>query len=270
MRVVLNASGLLWYALTIAMHPALEFQRGFFRQNPGAWSVMELFESLPNAFFYSKDRESRFVRVNRAFMESHGVDSEEQILGKTDRDFSPPVFAEAYIAEDRRVMAGRRAIPGQLWLVFHHPGPRPRWYSSTKVPLFNPAGEVVGIAGAMYLIEQPEQQARYFGVLWPVIRHLETHYGETISMQAMAAMAGLSSTHFNRRFQQLFRSTPTEHLRSIRVQVACRLLSTTQRSLLEIAMETGFTDQSHFTRCFRESTGLTPRAYRLRFQRLHR
>jgi AraC-like DNA-binding protein len=265
---VLNDSEQVWYVLTIDMESPMEFQRDFFRQNPGAWSVLELFDSLPNAFFYSKDRESRFVRVNRAFLQSHGVESEDQIVGKTDRDFSPPVFAEAYIAEDRRVMAGRRPIAGQLWLVFHHPGLRPHWYSSTKVPMFNPDGEVIGIAGAMYLIEQPEEQARYFGALGPVIRHMERCYGEAISMQEMADLAGLSATHFNRRFQQLLRSTPTDHLRSIRVQVACRLLSTTRRSLSEIAMETGFTDQSHFTRCFRESTGLTPRAYRLRFQRL--
>jgi AraC-like DNA-binding protein len=229
---------------------------------------MELFESLPSALFYSKDTESRFVRVNRAFLLSHGVDSDDEILGKSDRDFSPPAFAEAYIAEDRRVMSGRQPIRGQLWLVFHRPGPRPHWYVSTKVPMFNPQGQVIGIAGAMYGIEQPEEQERYFGALFPVIRHMETHYGEAISMHEMAQMAGLSATHFNRRFQQLLRSTPSEHLRSIRVQVACRLLSSTMRPLLEIALETGFTDQSHFTRCFHEATGLTPRAYRFRFQRM--
>lgn len=244
----------------------LAFQKAFFERNPGAFSVMELFEALPNAFFFAKDTESRFVWVNRAFMGSHGVSRMEEIIGRSDRDFSPPLFAEAYIAEDRRVMAGRRAIRGQLWLVFH-PGSKPHWYISTKVPLFDSGGEVVGVGGAMYGIEAPEEQARYFGVLQPVIGYMETHYGEAISMQKMAEMAGLSSTHFNRRFQELLRSTPSEHLRSIRVQVACRMLSRTHRSLLEIAMETGFTDQSHFTRCFRESTGLTPRAYRLRFQR---
>ena len=119
----------------------------------------------------------------------------------------------------------------------------------------------------MYLIEQPEEQARYFGALQPAMRWMETRYAEPVSMQEMAALTGLSATHFNRRFQQLLRATPTEHLRSIRVRVACRLLSSTPRPISAIALETGFTDQSHFTRCFRENTGLTPRAYRIRFQK---
>lgn len=243
-----------------------EFQREFFGRFPGAFSVMELFESLPDAFFYAKDRESRFIRVNAAFRASHGASSDEEILGRTDRDFSPPLLAEAYIAEDRRVMAEAKALPGQLWLVFH-PKQQPHWYVSTKVPLFDPSGAVIGIAGVMYLIEQPEEQARYFGALQPAMRWMETRYTEPVSMQEMAALTGLSATHFNRRFKQLLRATPTEHLRNIRVRVACRLLSSTPRPISAIALETGFTDQSHFTRCFRKNTGLTPRAYRIRFQK---
>lgn len=260
------AAARLLYVLTMLHPEPFAFQEAFFARSPSARSVMDLFESLPNALFYAKDSESRFIRVNAAFMASHGVRCEEEILGRSDRDFSPPAFAEAYIAEDKRVMAGGRPVPGQLWLVFHH-GIRPHWYISTKVPLWDARGEVMGIAGVMYLVEESREQARLFGELHPVVRHMETHYGENVSMEEMARLAGLSSTHFNRRFQQLLRSSPTEHLRHIRVHVACRLLSSTYRPIADIAIETGFTDQSHFTRCFRECTGLTPRAYRLRFQK---
>lgn len=253
--------------MTMLIRSAVDFSRKFFELNPTALSLIDLFEALPTAFFYVKDLESRFVKVNRAFMLSHGVSVEDDIIGKTDRDFSPPAFAEAYIAEDLRVMRGRVPIPGQLWMVFH-PGNRPNWYISTKVPLFSPAGEVVGIAGAMYAIDQAEEKERYFGALNPAIRHLEQHFSDAISMDEMAKLAKLSSTHFNRRFQQLLRSTPTEYLRTVRVQTAAKLLSGTQKSLVDIAVETGFTDQSHFTRCFHKSTGLTPRDYRLRFQKM--
>jgi transcriptional regulator GlxA family with amidase domain len=119
----------------------------------------------------------------------------------------------------------------------------------------------------MYAIEQPEEKARYFGALNPAIRHMEQHYENSISMEDMAALSGLSSTHFNRRFQQLLRCTPTEYLRTVRVQTAGRFLSSTPKSLAEIAIETGFTDQSHFSRCFHKSTGMTPRNYRRRFQK---
>ncbi len=243
-----------------------QLQSNFFKQHPGAFSVLDLFDALPNTCFYAKDTQSRFVRVNQAFLTSHGVLSEEGILGRNDRDFHPPLLAEAYIAEDQRVMAGRKPIPGQLWLVFNHKK-QPEWYISTKVPLFDPLGEVIGIAGAMYAIEQSEEQARYFGELLPATAYMEKHYGEPISMAAMAERTGLSSTHFNRRFQQLLRTTPTEYLRTVRIQAARQALSTTQTALIQIALDTGFTDQSHFTRCFHKSTGMTPRDYRMRFQK---
>lgn len=245
---------------------AREFQRGFFRRHPEAENVMTLFDALPNVAFYAKDTESRFVRVNKLLVEMHGLKDEAQMLGQSDRAFHPPALAEAYIAEDRRVMASRKPVPGQTWLVIHG-GRLPHWYVSTKVRLLDVRGKVIGVAGAMYGIEQPAEQERYFRELFPVIRHIEQNYGESISMAAMAQLAQLSSTHFNRRFQQLLRMSPTSYLRTVRVQAARRLLATTPRTLAGIAADTGFTDQSHFTRCFREATGLTPREYRQRFQR---
>ena len=198
------------------------------------------------------------------FLENHNLTHELEAIGKSDRDFHTPVMAEAYIEEDRRVMKSGSPVPGQIWLVLHRRR-TPRWYVSTKTPLTNNTGEVVGIAGAMYQVEQPEELAQHFHELLPVVRYIESHYAETISMAAMATLADLSSTHFNRRFRQLLRMTPIQYLRNVRIQAAQRMLTTTSRELSEISIDTGFTDQSHFTKRFREVTGMTPKAYRLRF-----
>ena len=61
---------------------------------------------------------------------------------------------------------------------------------------------------------------------------------------AFVRLARLSSMHFNRRFQQLLRMTPTAYLRTVRIQAARRLLSITSRALAALAHDTGFTDQS--------------------------
>ncbi|MCD0458018.1 AraC family transcriptional regulator [Roseiconus lacunae] len=241
-----------------------DFQAAFFQRNPQAESVIALFDALPQTYFYAKDTESRFVKVNRLFLENHGLKEEADAIGKSDYDFHPPLMAEAYISEDRRVMAGRKPVPGQVWLVLHRRSV-PRWYVSTKTPLFDSNHRVIGIAGAMYRIEQQEELMQYLQELLPVARYIEKHYAEQISMTAMAGLAGLSSTHFNRRFRQLLRVTPTDYLRSVRVQAAQQLLATTSRTLAEIAFEVGFTDQSHLTRRFREVTGMTPAAWRKRF-----
>lgn len=179
-------------------------------------------------------------------------------------DFHPPLMAEAYMSEDRRVMASRKPLAGQVWLVLHRRS-FPRWYVSTKTPLFDTSGEVIGIAGAMYRIENQRELTRHLQELLPVARYIEKHYAKPIAMSDMAELAGLSMTHFNRRFRQLLRVTPTEYLRSVRVQAAQRLLATTSRSLADIAIDIGFTDQSHLTRRFREVTGMTPAAWRKRF-----
>lgn len=244
-----------------------EFQAAFFRRAPLAETVMRLFDALPQTYFYAKDCGSHFIKVNHPFLENHGLVDETEAIGKTDRDFHPPVMAEAYIAEDRRVMASRAPLAGQVWLV-HERRQMPRWFISTKVPLFDAAGEVIGLAGAMYRIAEPEDQKRTFQELLPVVKHVEANYASNVSMAEMARLAGLSTTHFNRRFRQLLRMTPTDYLRIVRIQAAQHLLTTTSRSLSDIADAVGFTDQSHFTKRFRKTTGLTPDAYRKRFVRM--
>ena len=241
------------------------FQEAFFARNPNARSVMGLFDYLPSIYYYAKDRESRFIKVNTEMLTIYDLKSEEDMLGRTDREFHPPALANAYIAEDQRVMAGRQPLPNQVWLVPQLKG-TPRWYVSSKTPLFGPNGGVVGIAGVMYPIDVPESLRAHFQELLPVIRHIDRHYREQISMGAMATLAGLSATHFNRRFRTLLRMAPTEYLLMLRVQEARRLLTTTGNSMAAVAAETGFYDQSHFTRKFRRVTGMTPLAYRRRFR----
>jgi transcriptional regulator GlxA family with amidase domain len=167
--------------------------------------------------------------------------------------------------EDQRVMAARRPLPSQVWLVYHVRR-LPRWYVSSKTPLFDSTGQVIGLAGAMYQIERPGELAAYTHELLPVIQHIQSNFAEPVSMAQMARLAGLSPTHFNRRFQQLLRMTPLKYLRTIRIQAAQQRLAGTEQTLAAIAADTGFTDQSHFTRRFREVTGMTPSAYRRRYR----
>jgi len=118
----------------------------------------------------------------------------------------------------------------------------------------------------MYPIDTPEDQARHFGDLGPVMEYMSEHYAEDISMQKMAAMAKMSSTHFNQRFQKLLRLSPTAYLLSLRIQKAQQFLTTSTKAIADISYEVGFYDQSHFTKRFRKLTGITPLAYRKTFR----
>lgn len=264
------AIGHFWYDLTMSdTRPVMTgeaFSETFFRQIPAARGVMGLFNYLPSALFYAKDSQHRYVAVNnRTLADVFGLDDLQDLLGRTDNDFQPPALAEAYHAEDRRVMELRRTIANQVWLVPHVRG-TPHWYVSTKTPLFDAKDQVIGIAGAMYPIETPEEQASFFRELLPAVRYIDANYTSTVSMKEMAGMSGLSATQFNSRFRALLRMSPTEYVLSRRVQDARKLLTETSQSIAEIGVAVGFFDQSHFTKRFRKVTGMTPLAFRHRFR----
>jgi AraC-like DNA-binding protein len=242
------------------------FQKEFFRRYPLAESVLQLFHQLPNACLYVKDLESRFVHVNQGVLSLYDLEDEAAMLGKMDRDFQPPALAEAYVAEDRRVIKTRKPILGQLWLVPHIRG-TPQWFVSSKTPLFDAKGHVIGLAGVMFRVERPVEQDRYFGKLKAALHFLEANYARPITIAEAAAECGMPSTTFNRQFRDLLRMTPTEYLLSWRIEAARRQLIETQHSLTEIAIGCGFSDQSHFTKRFRRITGMTPLTYRKQFKR---
>jgi AraC-like DNA-binding protein len=245
----------------VAQH---DIQQRFFRENPSAENVIKLFEFLPHVLFFAKDSCGRFIKANPPFLESLGVTCEDHVIGKTARDFHPPVLAEAYMADDDSVMSSGQAKPGEIWLMLHRRR-EPRWYIETKVPLVASNGQSIGIVGTMYRIERQDEFNHYLHELSTVALYIEKHFAESISMADMAEMAGISSTQFNRRFRQLLRMTPMEYLRTVRIQAAQKLLITTRSSLVQISAAVGYADQSHFTKRFRQITGMTPAAYRKRF-----
>ncbi|MEM6690339.1 MAG: AraC family transcriptional regulator [Planctomycetota bacterium] len=243
-----------------------KFQATFFAENPDVRAVFGLFEHLPSALFYAKDARHRYVGVNqRTLCDVFGLEDASELLGRTDHEFQPPALAEAYHAEDRRVMDGGEVIANQVWLVPHVNG-TPSWYISTKTPLTNPWGDVIGLAGVMYPVVSQDEHQEFFQELWPAIEYMDDHYTESIVMSEMAEMTNLSATQFNSRFRTILRLSPTQYLLSRRIHHAQQLLSQTELSISDVAARVGFFDQSHFTKRFRRMTGLTPLQYRKRFR----
>jgi transcriptional regulator GlxA family with amidase domain len=100
-------------------------------------------------------------------------------------------------------------------------------------------------------------------MLQRVLDYLEGHLeGDGASLQELASVAGLSTSHFVRAFKRSLGVTPHDYLRQCRVRRAQELLARTDMSISEIAHYCGFADQSHFTHQFRERLGVTPRQYR--------
>ena len=95
-----------------------------------------------------------------------------------------------------------------------------------------------------------------------VREYVEEHLDENVSVEALAGAAGLSMYHFARAFKQSEGLTPHEYLVQCRVRRAQELLAGTDLPISEIALASGFSDQSHCARRFREHVGVTPSDYR--------
>ncbi|MHC4780757.1 MAG: AraC family transcriptional regulator, partial [Planctomycetota bacterium] len=211
------------------------------------------------------DLESRYVYVNPAHLLTYDLQNPDELVGKAARDFFPALLAEAYEANDRRVIESAKPLFNEIWLVPHVRG-TPRWFVSSKTPLFDLENKIIGLLGLMHPIATPEDQRTHFQELQRVIEYIDNHFVADITIDNLAAIAGLSVSHFNRRFRQLLRLSPMQYILSLRIQEAQRLLTTTKNSVGEIAQATGFYDQPHFTRRFQKTTGLTPLQFRKRYR----
>jgi len=92
--------------------------------------------------------------------------------------------------------------------------------------------------------------------------YLHVHFPENVSLAGTAEHINANPSYLSRLFRQTTGMTFREYLNMIRIEEAKRLLSATDYPVSEIAIACGFSDQSHFARVFKKSTGLTPKNYR--------
>ncbi len=240
-------------------------QNDFLQKIASISQILTLFDWLPDAHLYIKNTESQFMLVNKASALRNGFETPDDIIGKTDYDIHPPLMASAYTAEDERVMSKGEAIPEQIWLVYDYLGDQ-HWFISTKIPLFDSDGSVIGLAGIMRPLKGAAHLQDSYTGLSKAIDHVLNHYDETISSTDLAHKVNLSVSQFNRRFKTLFGIPPSQFVLRTRINAARTALSHTNTSLGDIAVNCGFYDQSQLAKLFKRETGMTPRNYRKRYQ----
>lgn len=92
-------------------------------------------------------------------------------------------------------------------------------------------------------------------------RYMETHYAQRVTLDQLCRCAGLSRSALLRAFTVTKGVTPYRYLENVRIGEARKLLEQGV-SPVEVALRTGFSDQSHFTNYFRRFIGLSPGVYR--------
>lgn len=239
------------------------FDREAFLSQLGTYQHFEqLISFLPDANYFAKDIWGRFVLADDGFVALLGCQQREQLLGKTDFDFFPGDVARKFVADDRKVI--KTGIP-----LRNHPEPMPNtdltfsWWVVNKVPLCQPSGKIVGVAGITSRLTSNHSGLSYGSNLFAVLDYIGRSYGEKVAVQDLAGIAGLSVRAFERNFQHSFQTSPKLYLMRVRLQAVRHRLINSSVPLSEVAQACGFYDQSHMTAQFTRHFGLSPRRYRV-------
>ena len=104
-----------------------------------------LMDNLPDNIYF-KDRESRFIAVNRASVSWFGLEDPADVLGKSDADLFAPAHASAALRDEQEILRTGQSLVNreekETW-----PDGRETWVSTTKLPLRDPCGHIIGTFG---------------------------------------------------------------------------------------------------------------------------
>jgi len=129
----------------------------------------------------------------------------------------------------------------------------------------------------VFAIDMNREQQRYFGTFSPVHDHgddlviktqrcIENAYSDPGTIEHILQQIPASRRNIVRRFKQATGSTLIEYLQKTRIEAAKRLLEQTNRSIMEIMLDTGYNDLKTFRQLFKKSSGMTPKDYRDKFK----
>lgn len=108
----------------------------------------------------------------------------------------------------------------------------------------------------------PQYQNKSLDRLKDILKYVETHYGEKISIAQAADICDFSQSHFMKFFKKNMSVSFNDYLNDYRLTMASRLLVSSTDAVVDIAGATGFDNLSYFNRLFKRKYGCTPTAFR--------
>ena len=238
-----------------------KFQGDFFRRaGDNLQSLKLMLDAQPDLCFYIKDRSGRIVALNQRNCEICNVRDESDAIGLRSDDLFPPAKAKSYMEDDLTVITTGKPLINER---NSYPADDSDHFAAKSVyPVRDRRGSIIGTMCMYRLVKNPDVVPSWHGAMKAVTRHIAEHYAEPLTTKSLAAIVRMSESTFLRVFTRTFGTSPGKYLIGIRLTAARQLLEATQKSLSEIAQDTGFFDHSHFTKTFLRERGITPGEYR--------
>lgn len=236
-----------------------EYYDNEFYENNHLSRPSPLFDALVDTFYFVKNLEGRFVYANQVFVEQFKMQSAREIVGKTDFDLFSKEHAERFRVDDQKLVKEDSIIRNKLELVPDTKG-NVQWFVTIKTPLKDPGGRIVGIEGLTRDVIRTQTNIEHYSEFRPCIEFIQKSFSHKINIRELAELSCMSISTFERRFRHHFDCTPTQYIKRVRIEGACKLLLAGHH-IHHAALESGFCDQSYFTREFRLVMGITPRQY---------
>ncbi|MDX1945467.1 MAG: AraC family transcriptional regulator [Pirellulaceae bacterium] len=220
-----------------------------------------LFDRSPDIAFFVKDAAGKYVAVNDSLVARHGLASKSQVIGKCPRDICPGDFGRIPTEQDEQVLRAGQPLVDHLEMQWHRPND-PVWCLTTKLPMRDASGAIVGLIGFSRDLRVPLQPEEIPQDFARALEEFEVSLAAEVTPAWLARRSRLSPQRLARLTKRLFGLTPNQFITKSRIAAASRMLRDSGQSVAEIALACGFGDHSAFTRAFRSATGMTPSAFR--------
>lgn len=220
-----------------------------------------LFDCLPDLVFFIKNRRCEYVTVNQTLVERCGRRHKSELIGRRTDELFPAPLGQVYRAQDESILRSGRAILNQLELHFYSSGGR-GWCLTNKLPLRDRNRRVIGVVGISKDLQSANDRDENYGAVARIVQHIHKNLGGPLRVKELAALGGFSPYQFEQRIRKIFQLTAGQLIQKTRMEAAVQRLRETNDPISVVALDCGYSDQSAFTRQFRNTISMSPSQYR--------